>query len=294
MLGEAVYRHFAAKYRVRATDINARCEWLSVVDVANYADLYEDVSNFHADVIINLAAQTDLEYCETNPDQAWRDNALGAENAALIAEKLSIPIVYVSTAGIFDGSKLEYNDYDEPNPLTVYARSKLHGERFTERTASRYFVLRAGWMMGGGPDLDKKFVNKLYKQILSGNTLLHAVTDKLGTPTYTHNFAQGMERVLMTDYYGVYNQVCEGRASRFEVAEYFVACLGLTDRIRVEPVTSDYFASEYFAARPASEQLTNFKLKQRGLSVMRHWKDCLDEYAAIFREGLRRGYEAKT
>src|SRR5258708_11516379 len=131
MLGDAVYRHFSAKYRTRATDVNVRCDWLSPMDVADYTWFYDDVASFQADVVIHLAAQTDLEFCELNPDQAWRDNALGAENAALIAERLAIPIVYVSTAGIFDGAKLEYSDYDEPNPLTVYARSKLYGERFT-------------------------------------------------------------------------------------------------------------------------------------------------------------------
>src|SRR5438128_1158063 len=93
MLGEAVHRHFAAKYVTRASDINARSDWLAAIDVADYPGFFADVEGFQADVLINLAAQTDLEFCELNPDQAWRDNALGAENAALIAQRLSIPIV---------------------------------------------------------------------------------------------------------------------------------------------------------------------------------------------------------
>jgi dTDP-4-dehydrorhamnose reductase len=286
MLGDAVYRHFSARYETRASDINPRADWLGRVDVAEFDQLNEDVRAFGATILLNLAAQTDLEYCEQNPEQAWRDNALGAENGALIANASGIPYVYISTAGIFGGEKIAYTDYDEPLPLTVYAKSKLHGERFTEQFCDKYFVFRAGWMMGGGPQLDKKFINKLYKQITSGAEVLYAVTDKLGTPTYTVNFAEGIERVAKTGLYGVYNQVCGGQASRYDVAVAFVESLGLKDAISVRPVTSEHFATEYFAERPASEQLVNFKLIQRGLNVMRPWRDCVTDYAQLFIDDL--------
>ena len=101
-----------------------------------------------------------------------------------------IPIIYISTAGIFDGKKDLYDDWDEPNPLGHYARSKYNGELYVEKNSNQYLILRAGWMMGGGPNKDKKFVNKIYKQIIEKKKILNVVNDKLGTPTYTVDFAK--------------------------------------------------------------------------------------------------------
>jgi dTDP-4-dehydrorhamnose reductase len=286
MLGDAVYQHFHARYETRASDIKPRAAWLRQVDAADFEQLSADVRDFGADLIVNLAAQTDLEYCEREPQQAWRDNALGAENCALLAQQLEVPCVYISTAGIFGGEKTEYIDYDEPTPLTVYAKSKLYGERFVERTCDQFFVFRAGWMMGGGPNLDKKFINKVYQQIKAGARELYAVTDKLGTPTYTVDFAKGIEHVVGSGLHGVYNQVCQGKGSRYDVACAFVKALGMSDEVTVHPVTSEHFAAEYFADRPASEQLINFKLGERGLDVMRSWQECLVEYAQVYKADL--------
>ncbi len=146
----------------------------------------------------------------------------------------------------------------------------------------KHFVVRAGWMMGGGPQKDKKFVNKIYKQIRDGKTTLHVVDDKLGTPTYTVDFAAGLQRMLESELYGLYNQVCRGSGSRYDVAVEFVKLIGLEGRVRIERVSSDYFAAEYFAPRPASEKLVTTKLDARGLNVMRDWRVCLAEYAASF------------
>lgn len=286
MLGDAVFKHFDARYETRASDLKPRAEWLRQIDAANFEQLSADVRDFGAGLIVNLAAQTDLEYCEKDPLQAWRDNALGAENCALLARQLDVPLVYISTAGIFGGEKDEYLDYDEPLPLTVYAKSKLYGERFVERSVEQFFVFRAGWMMGGGPNLDKKFINKMYQQIKAGAREIYAVTDKLGTPTYTVDFARGIEHVVGSGLHGVYNQVCQGNGSRYDVAVALVDALGLADQVTVHPVTSDYFATEYFAERPASEQLVNFKLAARGLDVMRSWQECLTEYAEVYRQDL--------
>jgi dTDP-4-dehydrorhamnose reductase len=208
---------------------------------------------------------------------------LGAENLGLVANELDVPYVYISTAGIFGGEKEFYTDFDTPNPLAYYAKSKFAGEEWVRRSVRKHFVFRAGWMMGGGPRKDKKFVNKIFKQIRAGATEIRVVSDKLGTPTYTIDFAAGMHRLLQTEQYGLYNQVCGGSGSRFDVATDFVRLLGLSDRVSVVEVDSSHFATEYFAPRPASEKLVNTKLNARGLNVMRDWRVCLAEYAQEFR-----------
>lgn len=281
MLGKAVYERFASIGTVLATDIDVNEPWLELGDVRDYTRMRERILDFRPDVIINLAALTDLELCERERENAWLTNALGAENLGLVANELDVPYVYISTAGIFDGAQEYYNDFDAPNPLGYYAKSKFYGERWVCNTVRRHFVFRAGWMMGGGPRKDKKFINKLYKQIAAGARTLHVVSDKLGTPTYTVDFARGIHRLLESDAYGLYNQVCDGSGSRLDVARELVRLLDLPN-VEVVEVDSDFFKAEYFAPRPASEKLVNLKLNARGLNVMRPWQVCLAEYAREF------------
>lgn len=282
MLGDAVYQQFSSIAQVKATDIGLNESWLSYADVRDYGQILNSVAEFRPDVIINLAAITDLESCEREQENAWLTNALGAENLGLIANRLDVPYVYISTASIFGGEKEAYSDFDEPNPLSCYAKSKHYGEVFARQCVRKHYVLRAGWMMGGGPNKDKKFVNKIYRQILDGKSELHVVDDKFGAPTYTVDFARGIHRLLESGLYGLYNQVCGGSCSRFEVAVEFIRLLGLEGEIKIQKVSSDYFKDEYFAPRPRSERLVNMKLDARGLNVMRDWRTCLKEYSAVF------------
>jgi len=283
MLGDAVYKRFLATgATVLASDIDLNEPWLEYADVRDFSAIAKQIRDFKPDLIINLAALTDLEYCEQNAENSWLTNGLGAENLGLIATILAVPYVYISTAGIFGGEKDVYNDFDAPSPLAIYAKSKYYGERYVCTSVPKHFVFRAGWMMGGGPKKDKKFINKIYKQITAGATVLNVVDDKLGTPTYTVDFANGILQVVQSEMYGLYNQVCGGFASRHEVATEFVRLLGREDSVGMNIVSSDFFSKDYFAPRPASEQLVNLKLNQRGLNVMRDWKICLAEYAKLF------------
>jgi len=291
MLGSSMYgicRDTGAK--VLATDIDLNEAWLEHLDVRDIQECERVFGGFKPTMTLHMAALTDLEFCERNPDNAWKTNALGTENIALMCKKHNTLMVYISTAGVFNGKKDVYTDFDMPNPLGYYARSKHHGELFVERFLEKYFIFRAGWMMGGGPAKDKKFINKIYKKIKAGETELFVVDDKLGNPTYTHNFAESIFRVIPTGYFGLYNQTCLGNGSRFDVAREFVRLLGLSDRVKVTKVSSEHFKEEYFAPRPVSEKLVNLKLDMRAINFMRPWEDCLAEYCSVFRED----YEQKV
>ena len=285
MLGSSVYARSVEEYgkdNVLATDIDLNENWLSELDVRDIFAAEKIFESFKPTLVFHLAALTDLEYCEHNQDDAWATNALGAENIALLAREHGIPMVYISTAGIFGGEKEFYTDFDTPNPLSYYAKSKYHGEQFVERFVPEHFIFRAGWMMGGGIKKDKKFINKLYKQIKGGAKELFVVDDKLGTPTYTVDFANGIINVVKSKRYGLYNQVCGGSGSRHDVASAFVDHLDLADKIKVSKVSSDHFKTEYFAPRPASEKLVNFKLDKRKINFMRDWEECLKDYSKEF------------
>ena len=282
MLGEAVHKVFSQSHQVECSDIDLNAEWLKKCDFRDFADYKQAVERFEPDVLIHLGAHTDLEYCEREPDDAYRTNTLSVEHATTLANAHGIPLVYISTAGIFDGEKMLYDDWDQPNPLGVYARSKYMGELHVQRTVAKHYIFRAGWMMGGGPAKDKKFISKMMKQIQAGATTLNVVDDKLGTPTYTIDFARNMEAMLETEYYGLYNMVCGGETGRFEVANEPVQVLGLADVITVNPVSSDYFAKEYHAPRPPCERLVNYKLDLRDMNKMRDWRISLKEYMADY------------
>ncbi len=285
MLGEAFYSQFKNEYDIKCTDKDVNEDWLSFLDFRDFDSYKKDVEDFNPNYLFHLGAYTDLEFCEENVDDTYNTNTLAVENAVYLANKLDIPILYISTAGIFDGEKDLYDDWDTPNPLGVYARSKYLGERFVCENAKRYLVCRAGWMMGAGPSKDKKFIQKLMKQLKDGKKELYIVNDKDGTPTYTHDFAKTVKCLIEKEYWGLYNCVCSGQTSRIEVAQELLKVLGMEDKVKITEVSSDHFKNIYFAARPASERLLTKKLDIRGVSQMRNWKVSLKEYIFNYYKG---------
>ena len=278
MLGEAFHKVFGKEYELKCTDIDVNETWLTYLDFRDYDAYLKDVSEFKPDYLFHLGAYTDLEYCETHQDDTYATNTMAVENGVYIANKLNIPILYISTAGIFDGNKDTFDDWDLPNPLGHYARSKYAGELFVQNNSQRHLICRAGWMMGSGPKKDKKFIQKIMLQIKNGNKELFVVDDKQGTPTYTHDFANNVKLLLEKEFWGLYNMVCEGMTGRFEVTKELIKILGLENEVKVNPVDSSYWKKEYFANRPPSERLIDKKLDIRGVNIMRDWKVCLKEY----------------
>jgi dTDP-4-dehydrorhamnose reductase len=282
MLGEAFYRVFKDDYEIKCTDKDVNTDWLSFLDFRDLEKYKQDVEDFKPDYLFHLGAYTDLEFCELNVDDTYLTNTLSVENAVYIANSLNIPLLYISTAGIFDGKKDLYDDWDMPNPLGHYARSKYMGERYVVEHAHKYIICRAGWMMGGGPDKDKKFINKLIKQLVSGKRDLYIVNDKDGTPTFTIDFAKNVKELIKKEYWGLYNLVCKGQTSRREVAEELVEIIGLKDDVTFHDVTSEYFKDTYFAQRPPCERLVNKKLELRNLNVMQDWRVALKQYIDMY------------
>jgi dTDP-4-dehydrorhamnose reductase len=278
MLGQAFHEVFGSDYQLRCTDKDVNEPWLDLLDFRDLDGYRKDVEAFRPDYLFHLGAHTDLEYCEQHVEDTYLTNTTSVENAVWIANRLDIPLLYISTAGIVDGSKDSFDDWDLPNPLGHYARSKYAGELYVTQNARRHLVCRAGWMMGGGPRKDKKFVQKIMKQLKSGKTELNVVRDKLGTPTYTMDFAANVKALVEAEYWGLYNMVCEGVTSRLEVAHELVDAVGMKDRVRINEVDSDFFKAEFFAPRPDSERLLNRKLTLRNMNRMRDWRVALRDY----------------
>lgn len=282
MLGLAFYKEFRDQYDLRATDLNVNEDWLSQLDFRNYDAYLDDVSKFQPDWLFHIGAYTDLEYCELNEKDTYQTNTKSVEHAVKISNDLAIPLLYISTAGIFDGGKDVYDETDEPKPLGHYGNSKYLGEVYVQKNSKDFIICRAGWMMGGGRKKDKKFIQKLIRQIEDGNKLLHIVDDKDGTPTYTHDFANNAKALIESNHRGLFNMVCGGMTSRYEVAKELLEILNLADRVKIKKVSSEFFKEEYFAERPACERLLNKRLNDLNINLMRDWRvslrDCIKEY----------------
>ena len=284
MLGEAFYRNFNKEYNLQCSDIDVNESWLSFLDFRNEKEYRNDVNIFIPNWLFHLGAYTDLEHCELNQDDTYETNTQSVKYAVEIANEMTIPLLYISTAGIFDGKKEVYDELDLPNPKGHYAKSKYMGEKYVIENANDYLICRAGWMMGGGPEKDKKFIQKLMKQIKQGNKELFIVNDKLGTPTYTQDFALNVKLLIENNKRGLFNMVCDGLTSRLEVATELLRLLNIENQVKIVEVDSKYFSKEYFADRPDCERLINKKLDSLGLNIMRDWKVALKEY--LYKEYL--------
>jgi dTDP-4-dehydrorhamnose reductase len=285
MLGEAVYAVFKGQCQVFASDIDVNTPWLDRLDVSNAKDVDNYLQKVKPNYIVHLAAWTDMEYCELHPEGAYATNTGGVENVARYAREHNIPLLYISTAGVFDGEKDEYTEQDIPNPLSVYGKSKYGGE-LVAKTLPKSIIIRAGWMMGGGPKKDKKFINKIIKQLKAGVKELAVVNDKFGTPCHTYDLAQSIKYLLDHEAYGLYHGACDGGGSRADVARFMLEKLGMADKVKVREVDSTYFKQNYFAARPRSEKLINIELKKIAPHLTREWQVCLDEYLKRFNWNL--------
>jgi dTDP-4-dehydrorhamnose reductase len=183
-------------------------------------------------------------------------------------------MVYISTGSVFDGTKeVPYHEFDVPNPVSVYARSKYEGERAVRELVPEHYIVRAGWMFGGGPE-DKKFVAKMIG-LAREREVLRAVDDKFGSPCYTVDVSRRCLELIDTGRYGTYHAANDGWCSRYEMAQAIIEFAGIAS-CRVEPCSSDEFPLP--APRPRVEALEGLQARLIGLPPQPHWRDALKGY----------------
>ena len=283
MLGNAIYPYFENNFEnVLATDIvieEHEKSWLSYCDVREPDQLRKVFEDYKPDLVLHLAALVDVEGCEDDEADAILTNATAPGFVADLCNEFGASMVYISTGGIFDGEKEGYYvEEDQPNPIMVYGQTKYDGELVVREKLEQHYVIRPGWMVGGGPEIDHKFVKLILAQIKEGASKIYGVTDKIGTPTYTHDFAMTLFGLLKTDQFGTYHMVCKEFGTRFEVAREIVDICGYTNDIEMVEVDSSFFSETFYAPRPANEKLMNTKLEALGINKMRNWKVAIREY----------------
>jgi len=268
MVGSYVRRAFA-DHELVLTDVTQG--WPSL-DVCDATAVKRAVADAEPDLVLHLAAATDVDRCQQEPAWAERANVVGTQHIVRACETSGIPLVYISTGAVFPGIRSEpYTESDTPAPPNVYARTKHAGELIVA-TLARHYIVRAGWMFGG-VGRDVKFVGKIARLIQGGQTRLEAVDDLIGSPTYALDLLLGIRGLVPAGPYGVYHMANAGACTRYECALAIRDALG-RPAVEIRAVSSDRFP---LPAPRRSEALRSVKLEALGLG-MRPWRDALREY----------------
>lgn len=247
------------------------------VEITSFDSVIAACDAFGPDVVVHAAAMTDVDGCERDPDLAYAVNALGTQNVALATRRVGAALVAVSTDYVFDGRKGEpYLEFDEPNPLSVYGRSKLAGERLAQSLHDRVYVVRPAWVFSR---TGRNFVKTILR--LGGQRdELTVVDDERGCPTYAPDLAAAIAALVSRPRYGTYHLTNEGACTRFELAREALRLAGRSTRVL--PISSAEYQRRYPlpARRPADSRLRNFSAATSLGIRLRPWQEALAEMLA--------------
>lgn len=251
------------QYKLIETDVHN-------LDITNQKQVFELVQEKRPYAIINCAAFTNVDLCESKEADAFRVNAVGAQNLSVAAFSIGAKIVQVSTDYVFDGTgETPKREYDKTNPQSVYGSSKELGEMLVRQTNPTHFILRTAWLYGEG----NNFVRTMLR-LAGEKSELNVVNDQFGSPTSTVDLARCIIDLIHTESYGTYHTTCEGQCSWYDFAKKIFELKGLN--VKVNSITSEELDRP--APRPKYSVLDNFMLKLVGMNSFRHWEEALKEY----------------
>ena len=245
---------------------------LSEIDITDPDQCIARTEEFRPEAVINAAAFTRVDDCETNREQAFRVNGEGAGNLSRAAAAVGALFVHYSTDYIFNGRKKgAYLEEDEPDPQSVYGKSKLLGETLIRRQCPDHLILRTSWLFGqNGPNFIRTILGAAQK-----GAPLRVVNDQRGSPTYSKDLALQTVRMMDAGCRSTYHVSNGGACTWFELASRALEWAGMP-HIPVAPVSTLEFPRP--APRPANSVLANARLRREGLPLMRPWWEAAREY----------------
>lgn len=256
---------------------------LPQVDIGDPESVADLLAQTHPQVIINCAAYTAVDACESNQELSWRINAEGPGHLAREAARLRARLIHVSTDYVFDGTRpapQPYFEDDLPNPLSQYGRSKLAGEKAVVNNCSDYVILRTAWLYGA---TGKNFLKTMARLALADPARqLKVVDDQHGSLTWSRTLARQIELLLGGAVTGIVHATSEGHANWYEVARTFLSALDLPFAMR--PCTTAEYPTP--AHRPANSILENRVLKAAGCNLFVDWREDLEQFVGEYRTQL--------
>ncbi|HOV25910.1 MAG TPA: dTDP-4-dehydrorhamnose reductase [Pseudobacteroides sp.] len=257
------FNEFDGLYSLIETDVHN-------LDITNQAMVFDLVKTQKPDVIINCAAYTNVDGCESDELNAYRVNAIGPQNLSAAAFSVGAKIVQVSTDYVFDGTGSSPKIETDPiNPRSVYGKSKAMGEILVKEINPRHFIVRTAWLYGEG----NNFVRTMLK-LSKERDEVKVVNDQFGSPTSTKDLARCIIKLINTESYGTYHGTCEGSCSWNQFAKKIFEIKGIN--IKVSDITTEELNRP--AERPKYSVLDNFMLRLIGINEFRSWEEALIDY----------------
>lgn len=264
-LGRAVNRYY--KNASDISFVNTDVEELDITNIDAVMKLARGVKPY---AIINCAAHTGVDACETQFERAFAINAIGARNLAIAAGETGAKLMHISTDYVFDGKGTRpYVETDDPNPQGAYGATKLAGEEFVKEFADRYFILRTAWLYGDGRNFAKTML-----RLSETNDKVRVVNDQFGSPTSAEELTKAIDALLFTENYGLFHATCEGSCNWAEFAREVFRLAGKTTE--VEGITTEEFGAQ--AARPAYSVLDNRMFRLTTDFTFADWHDAIAAY----------------
>lgn len=278
-LGRALNAEYQKEFKAGSeisfinTDV-AEGKGITALDITDVDAVLSLVRKTQPDVIINCAAHTNVDKCEEQWDLAYKINAIGPRNLSIAAAEVDAKLIHVSTDYVFEGNGTRpYTEFDAPNPVSAYGKTKLEGEHFVKAFAGKYFILRTAWLYGDG----KNFVKTMLR-LAEDHDEVSVVCDQKGSPTSAVELAKMIHHLEQTENYGIFHATCEGDTNWAAFAETIFEKAG--KQTKVKHVTSEEYAkmNPASAKRPAYSILDNYMLRLTSDFRMADWKDALDVY----------------
>lgn len=273
-LGRAIRKEYAASdVEFINTDV-VEGEGVVSLDITDVDAVLKLVRAEKPDVIINCAAHTNVDKCEEQWDLAYKINAIGPRNLSIAATEADAKMIHVSTDYVFEGNGTRpYTEFDAPNPVSAYGKTKLEGENFVKEFAKKHFILRTAWLYGDG----KNFV-KTMLALAENHDELNVVCDQVGTPTSAVELAKMIHYLEGTENYGTFHATCEGDTNWADFAEAIFKRAG--KNVKVNHVTSKQYKemNPASANRPAYSILEDYMIKLTSDFAMADWQEALDVY----------------
>lgn len=267
-LGRALNKEYSKELLVN-TDV-MEGDGIKALDITNIDAVMKLAREEKPDVIINCAAHTAVELCESQWDLAYQINAIGARNLSIAAAEVGAKMVQVSTDYVFDGTGTRpYTEFDDPGTNSAYGKTKLEGERFVKEFAPRHFILRTAWLYVDG----KNFLKTMLK-LSEAHEEVKVVKDQFGTPTSAAELARLIKFLEPTENYGTFHATCEGQCSWAEFAEKIFELAGKATK--VIPITTEEYNAK--VQRPAYSVLDNYMLRLTSNYKMADWEAALKEF----------------
>ncbi|MDL2246071.1 dTDP-4-dehydrorhamnose reductase [Methanobrevibacter sp. OttesenSCG-928-K11] len=243
---------------------------VDTLDITNKEQTIETIKNLNPDIVINTAAFTDVDGCESNKDLAFKINAIGPENLAIACKEIDSPLLHISTDYIFNGQNDKpWVETDKTGPISVYGETKLQGELAIEKNLDKFFIIRTAWLYGlNGPSFPKTML-----ELAKNNNEISVVDDQVGSPTYTKDLALAISQLIKTDLYGIYHITNSDYCSWYDYAKLIFKLKNID--VDVKPVTTEEFPRP--APRPKFSVLANTNW-EKNFKPLRSYKDAIAEF----------------